>query len=149
MSFSWVPATHTNTHAHVLTPGSSLLGKNAAFSLSSIITMLSDSLHSSSLKSAASHSGQSQRTYTHSVIHSTGPARYSPGQRKSSRDSPQKGGQHPHLLHMCVHSLYNQEYPRWATCTAGSERTHEQQPLLSRARRPVLVTSCHSAQICV
>lgn len=23
MSFSWVPATHTNTHAHVLTPGSS------------------------------------------------------------------------------------------------------------------------------
>lgn len=55
---------HTDTR--VLTPGSSLLGKNAAFSLPSIIMHFSDRLHSSSLKSAASCSGQSQRTYAYS-----------------------------------------------------------------------------------
>lgn len=92
MSFSWVPATHTPTHIHtcVLTPGSSLRGKNAAFSLLSIITMISDSLHSCSLRSAASHTGLSQGTRTSSMIRSTGPALYSLGRRQSGRRSPER-----------------------------------------------------------
>lgn len=105
MSFSWVPATHTNTPAHVLMPGSSLLGKNVAFSLSSIITMLSDSLHSSSVTSAASHSGQSRRTYTHSVIHSTGPALLSGPKEEQPRRSPKRSSAHTPSTHRCTFSL--------------------------------------------
>lgn len=85
MSFSWVPAMHTRLHTHTCAHAcSSLRGKNAAFSLLSIITMISDSLHSCFLRSAASRAGLSQRTRTSSAIHSAGPALYSPGQKEKT-----------------------------------------------------------------
>lgn len=89
-SLGFLLRTDVHTYTRVLTPGSSLRGKNAAFSLLSISTMISDSLHSCSLRSAASHTGLSQGTRTSSMIHSTGPALYSLGRRKSGQMVPRK-----------------------------------------------------------
>lgn len=133
MSFSWLPATHTHARAHthihtrVLTPGSSLLGKNAAFSPLSIITMLSDSLHSSSLRSAASCSGLSQGTRTSSAIHSTGPDLHDP--KEDWRTVPRKV-MSTHVQSLCTYLPFicNREHPLRASHSPCSWEEREEAP---------------------